>query len=44
MVLKELAKNQITTIDDFMKLNIDGLSIKEVQQSKNKTEIIYEID
>jgi cytoplasmic iron level regulating protein YaaA (DUF328/UPF0246 family) len=43
MVLKEVAKNQITTIDDFMKLNIDGLSIKEVQQSKNKTEIVYDI-
>jgi cytoplasmic iron level regulating protein YaaA (DUF328/UPF0246 family) len=43
MVLKELAKNQIATIDEFMRLNIDGLSIIEVQQSKNKTEIVYEI-
>jgi cytoplasmic iron level regulating protein YaaA (DUF328/UPF0246 family) len=43
MVLKELAINQINTIDEFTKLTIDGLSIIEIQQSKLKTEIIYNI-
>jgi len=43
-VLRALAINNIKTIDEFLKLPIEGLSIKEVQESKNKTEIIYTIE
>jgi len=44
IVLREIAKAGVTTIDDFMKLPIEGLSIHEIQTKKNKTEIIYTID
>jgi len=43
-VLRALAINDIKTIDEFLKLPIEGLFIKEVQESKNKTEIIYTIE
>ena len=43
IVLREIAKAGIETLDEFMKLSIEGLSIKEIQTKKNKTEIIYEI-
>ena len=44
IVLREIAKVGITTIEAFMKLPIEGLSIHEIQTKKNKTEIIYTID
>ena len=44
IVLREIAKAGIETIDDFMKLPIQGLSVKEIQTRKNKTEIIYDIE
>jgi cytoplasmic iron level regulating protein YaaA (DUF328/UPF0246 family) len=44
IVLREIAKAGIETIEDFMKLPIEGLSIHEIQTKKNKTEIIYTID
>ena len=43
IVLREIAKARVETLEDFMKLPIEGLSIKEIQTKKNKTEIIYEI-
>ncbi len=43
IVLREIAKADIESIEDFMKLPIEGLSIHEIQTKKNKTEIIYEI-
>jgi len=43
IVLREIAKAGITTIEHFMKLPIEGLSIHEIQTKKNKTEIIYTI-
>jgi len=43
IVLREIAKAGVTTIEDFMKLPIEGLSIHEIQTKKNKTEIIYTI-
>lgn len=43
IVLREIAKAGITSIEAFMKLSIEGLSIEEVQTKKNKTEIIYNI-
>jgi len=43
IVLREIAKKGIETLDDFLKLPIDGLSILEIQTRKNKRELIYEI-
>ena len=43
IVLREIAKAGIETLDEFMKLPVDGLQIKEIQSKKNKTELIYEI-
>ena len=43
IVLREIAKAGVETIEGFMKLPIEGLSIQEIQTKKNKTEIIYEI-
>jgi cytoplasmic iron level regulating protein YaaA (DUF328/UPF0246 family) len=44
IVLKEIAKAGIETLDAFMKLPIEGLSVQEIQTKKNRTEIIYEIE
>lgn len=44
IVLREIAKAGIKSIEEFMKLPIEGLSIHEIQTKKNKTEIIYTID
>ena len=44
VVLREIAKAGIETIEAFMKLPIEGLSIHEIQKKKNKTEIIYNIE
>jgi cytoplasmic iron level regulating protein YaaA (DUF328/UPF0246 family) len=44
IVLREIAKAGATSIEAFMKLPIEGLSIHEIQTKKNKTEIIYNID
>lgn len=43
IVLREIAKAGIDSLEAFMKLPIEGLSIKEIQTKQNKTEIIYEI-
>jgi cytoplasmic iron level regulating protein YaaA (DUF328/UPF0246 family) len=43
IVLREIAKAGIESLEAFMKLPIEGLSIQEIQTKKNKTEIIYEI-
>ena len=43
IVLREIAKANVKTIDNFMKLPIEGLTIHEIQTKKNKTEIIYNI-
>lgn len=44
IVLKEVAKAGVETLDAFMKLPIEGLSVQEIQTKKNRTEIIYEIE
>ncbi|HIP27553.1 MAG TPA: peroxide stress protein YaaA, partial [Sulfurovum sp.] len=44
IVLREIAKAGITSIEAFMKLSIEGLSIHEIQTKKNKTEIVYTIE
>lgn len=43
LVLRELAKRDIKSIQEFMSLEIEGLNVKEIQVIKNKTEIIYDI-
>jgi len=43
IVLREVAKNEIESIKDFMKLEIANLSVHEIKKTKNKTEIVYNI-
>ena len=42
-ILREVAKHNISSMAEFMALEIDGLNVKEIQVIKNKTEIIYNI-
>ena len=44
VVLREIAKANIETIDEFMHLPIENLSIDEIHSKKNHTEIVYSID
>ena len=44
IVLREIAKAGVESIEEFMNLPIEGLSIVEIQTKKNKTEIIYSIE
>lgn len=41
IVLREIAKAGIDSLEDFIKLPIENLTIQEIQIKKNKTEIIY---
>ncbi|QOP44994.1 YaaA family protein [Sulfurimonas paralvinellae] len=43
IVLREVAKNKIESLDEFMKLEIENLLVHEIKQTKNKTEIVYNI-
>ena len=43
IVLRELAKHQISSIKEFMSLDIDNLRVLEIKKTKNKTEIVYNI-
>jgi len=43
LVLKAVAQNNISSIDEFMALEIEGLSVQEIKVIKNKTEIVYNI-
>ncbi len=43
IVLRELASAQISSLDDFSKLNIKGLHVKEIKKIKLKTEIVFDI-
>jgi cytoplasmic iron level regulating protein YaaA (DUF328/UPF0246 family) len=44
IVLRAIAIAGVTSIEEFMKLPIENLSIHEIQTKKNRTEIIYNID
>ncbi len=44
IVLREIAKAHINSLEEFMNLSIESLSIDEIQTKKNRTEIIYSID
>ncbi len=43
VVLRELAKNSIQNIDEFIKMEIPRLKIKEIIQIKNQKEISFDI-
>ncbi|MBA1437728.1 MAG: YaaA family protein [Epsilonproteobacteria bacterium] len=43
MVLRTMAQNNIGAIEEFMKMEIENLSIKEIIKKKAHTEIIYNI-
>ena len=43
LVLREIALHDISSLEEFMRLEIENLSISEIKKTKNKTEIIYNI-
>ncbi|MGB5965662.1 MAG: YaaA family protein [Sulfurimonadaceae bacterium] len=43
IVLRELAKHQVDSLEAFMKLEIETLQVEEIREVKNKREIIYTI-
>ncbi|MDF1882418.1 peroxide stress protein YaaA [Sulfurimonas sp. SAG-AH-194-C21] len=43
IVLRECACHNITSLKEFMALEIEGLIVKEIITTKNKTQIIYDI-
>lgn len=43
LVLKAVAKNNISSMSEFMTLEIEGLSVTEIKAIKNKMEIVYNI-
>jgi len=43
IVLREIAKHNIQSMQEFMQLEIEGLSITEIKVIKNRTEIIFNI-
>lgn len=43
LVLRAVAQNNINSMQEFMSLEIEGLSVAEIKVIKNKTEIIYNI-
>lgn len=42
-VLRQLALQHIDSLDDFMKLEIEGLMVNDIKQMKQKTEIVFNI-
>mgnify|MGYP002641001063 CR=1 FL=1 len=43
LVLKEMAQNQIQSLDEFMKMDMDNLSVKEILKKDIHTEIVFNI-
>ncbi len=43
LVLKAVGQNNISSIDEFMALEIEGLSVQEIKVIQNKREIVYTI-
>jgi cytoplasmic iron level regulating protein YaaA (DUF328/UPF0246 family) len=43
ILLRALGVNKIETIEDFIKMEIENLKVKDILHVKNKTEIVYEI-
>ena len=43
LILKEMAKNNIKSVDEFKNININELILLEIQEIKNKQEFIFEI-
>lgn len=43
IVVSEMAKNKIDSLEELIKMEIANLTVKEIKQQKLKTEIVYEI-
>ncbi|MDD5052338.1 MAG: YaaA family protein [Sulfuricurvum sp.] len=43
IILREVAKHQIASIKDLIALNIEGLTMREIRETKNKKEVVYSI-
>ena len=43
IVLREIAKNEVESLEEFMKLEIENLQVKEIVQKGLHTEVVYDI-
>lgn len=43
IALREIAKHNVTSLEEFNKLEIEGLHVRDIKTIKNKTEITYDI-
>ncbi len=43
ILLRSLALKKIETVEDFVKMEVENLRVKDILHVKNKTEIVYEI-
>ncbi len=43
VILRDVARNKIKTFESFMKMEVEGIMIKEILKKNNKTEIVYDI-
>lgn len=43
IVLREAAKHQISTINELLAMNIEGLIVREIMETKKKKEVVYSI-
>jgi cytoplasmic iron level regulating protein YaaA (DUF328/UPF0246 family) len=43
IILREIAKANINSIEEFLKLDIENLQIQDIKKIKNKTEIVFNI-
>ncbi|MEA3373467.1 MAG: YaaA family protein [Campylobacterota bacterium] len=43
IVLRHLASHQIESLDEFRKMEIDGVMVNEIKTIKNRTEIVFDI-
>ena len=44
LVLRALAKHNISSLEEFNSMEIEGLQVKEIKVVKNNTEIVYNVD
>ena len=44
LILKEIAKANINSKDEFMNMNIDGLQILEIKRSASKEELVFDVE
>ncbi|AFV98460.1 MULTISPECIES: YaaA family protein [unclassified Sulfuricurvum] len=43
IILREAAKHQISSIEELLAMNIEGLIVREIMETKKKKEVVYSI-